>query len=92
MILAIERFYSYRGECEVCNARDIVFNFIVGVREGVIAATFVCPLDVIKTSLQVHGLPKHGKSGSKEPMPYYGGFSLKHQGHILFKAWHFQSA
>ena len=59
MILAIEHFYSYQGESEVHNARDIFFNFVVRVG-GVIAATFVCPFDVIKTLLQLHGLPKHG--------------------------------
>ncbi|CAI0557064.1 unnamed protein product [Linum tenue] len=45
--------------------RELVCHAGAGAAAGAIAATFMCPLDVIKTRLQVHGLPvSHSSLGS----------------------------
>ncbi|KAK6937338.1 Mitochondrial substrate/solute carrier [Dillenia turbinata] len=45
--------------------RGLLCNAGAGAATGVIAATFVCPLDVIRTQFQVHGLPNLGTSTVK---------------------------
>ncbi|KAM7527022.1 hypothetical protein LguiB_030432 [Lonicera macranthoides] len=40
------------------NPKGLLCNAGAGAAAGMLAATFVCPLDVIKTRFQVHGLPR----------------------------------
>ncbi|KAK1295033.1 hypothetical protein QJS10_CPA16g01607 [Acorus calamus] len=47
------------------NPRGLLCNAGAGAAAGVLAASFVCPLDVIKTRFQVHGLPKLSKGSVK---------------------------
>ncbi|KAF8392634.1 hypothetical protein HHK36_022983 [Tetracentron sinense] len=53
------------GQFHGPSSKDLLCNAGAGAAAGVIAATFVCPLDVIKTRFQVHGLPKLGNGSIK---------------------------
>ncbi|KAI4301455.1 hypothetical protein L6164_034733 [Bauhinia variegata] len=46
------------SEAHAHNSKGLLCNAGAGAAAGVLAATFVCPLDVIKTRFQVHGLPQ----------------------------------
>ncbi|XP_057776644.1 nicotinamide adenine dinucleotide transporter 1, chloroplastic-like [Salvia miltiorrhiza] len=67
------------AESHGVNPRGLLCNAGAGAAAGAIAATFVCPLDVIKTRLQVHGLPQLANANIR------GGVIIRSLEHIFQK-------